>query len=188
MKVNSRGSSVIDTLKSILACNLAVACLLVPSWPARAANPTKASPADRRFVLQLSEAIRLEERFGQLIEKQSKNSDVKQLGQKLVEDYAQAVQRLDTLAQSLGVVLAPKSAESGPRAYDKLAALSGPAFDRAVLDQIITYQETSMRALEDISKHADCPELRDLGSSLLSDLDDDVYQTRLLFSEFKRVA
>jgi putative membrane protein len=177
-----------DALKSIWISSLAAACFLVPSCFVCAGDAPKVSPIDKRFLQQASEVSLFTQQFGQLAEKQSKNEEVKQLAQKIVHDYAQTSQKLDTLAQSLGVSIEPKLGDHAARALDKIATLSGKEFDRAALGEMIKDQQSGVRLLEDESKGGKNPDLQQFAASVLPDLQDDVFQTMLLVSEFKQVA
>jgi predicted outer membrane protein len=188
MNIISRSFSTAETLKKIRVCALTAAWFLLSSWLVCAGGAAKVSSHDQHFIQQASENSLREQHFGQLIQRQSQNDEVKQLGQKIVQDYTQAVQQLDTLARSLGVTLEPKSGDQASRTLDKIAALSGPEFDRAALGEMIKNQEATVRLLEDASQGGKNPDLRQVASAVLPDLQDDVFQTRLIYSEFRRPA
>ncbi len=183
-----------DALKTICAASLAAACLL---WSAgavyagdavKAAAKDKTSAKDKRFIQQASENCVFELQFGRLTQQQTRNSEIKELAQKIVQDYTQASQKLDTLAQSLGITLDSKLNDQAAASLDKIAAMSGQDFDRAALGEMIKVQESTVRLLEDQSKEAKNKAVQQFASDALSDVQDDVYQTVLLYSEFKRVA
>jgi putative membrane protein len=188
MSTLARISSTVDALRTICASGLAAACLFLPAKAVYAGDAVKTSAKDKHFIQQASENCVFELQFGRLTQQQTRNNEIKQLAQKIVQDYTQASQKLDTLAQSLGITLDSKLNDQAAASLDKIAAMSGQDFDRAALGEMIKVQESTVRLLEDQSKEAKNKALQQLAADLLSDVQDDVFQTVLLYSEFKRVA
>jgi uncharacterized protein (DUF305 family) len=132
---------------------------------------------DKHFVSEFSN-IRLElERIGQMAQRQSQDSQVKELGQKIVQDYGQAGERVAASARGAGAGETSKISGSAARAVNKLANLSGAAFDQAALRELFKCQESGVRQISlEIDKGGD-PALRRLAALLQEDMEPDLWET-----------
>jgi putative membrane protein len=83
---------------------------------------------DKQFVRAAVEDGIADVQLGKLA--MVKGSDaVKELAQKLVDDHAAMNKDLDTVADSMGVMVPKKMSEDAQKEYDKLDALAGKDFD-----------------------------------------------------------
>src|SRR5580698_6562635 len=103
--------------------SLIAACLI---WTASAAcgADTSVKSGDKHFVRTFSKISMEIERIGQLAQTQSQDSQVKELGQKLVQTYAQAGQQLAASARVVGIKEELQMNGSAAREVNKLAGFS----------------------------------------------------------------
>ena len=84
---------------------------------------------DKMFLQKASEGGMAEVQLGQLAAQKGNSAEVKQFGQKMVEDHTRLNEQMKPIADTLGVN-APKHLNKVDQAeYDKLSSLSGDAFD-----------------------------------------------------------
>jgi putative membrane protein len=84
---------------------------------------------DKMFLRKAAEGGIAEVKLGQLAAQKGSSDDVKEFGQKMVEDHTKLNLEIAQVADSMGVML-PKSMNKEDQAeYDKLNALSGNDFD-----------------------------------------------------------
>jgi putative membrane protein len=84
---------------------------------------------DKIFLRKAAEGGIAEVKLGQLAAQKGSSEDVKDFGQKMVEDHTKLNLEIAQVADSMGVML-PKSMNKEDQAeYDKLNALSGDDFD-----------------------------------------------------------
>jgi len=111
---------------------LAVAVAL--AWPGSAAVAQKAEGkadnADQKFIAEAIQGNLAEVKLGELAQQKGQSDGVKTFGQHLATDHGAANQKAMNLASQIGVTppLEPNAKQKA--IYDKLAKLSGPAFDR----------------------------------------------------------
>jgi putative membrane protein len=153
-------------LISLPAIALCAATTLVPATPGIAGqspmqhNPNAASPAqpngtqngqmsqmappdggtqlqDKMFLQKASEGGMAEIQLGQLAAEKGSSGEVKQFGQKMVEDHTKLNEQMKPIADTLGVS-APKHLNKVDQAeYDKLSGLSGDAFDQEYITDMV---------------------------------------------------
>src|SRR5262249_37413371 len=124
-----------------LAVAAAVVCTGSAGWA-----QSKADKADQKFITEAIQGNLAEVKVGELAQQKGESDGVKTFGQHLAADHGAANQKATAVANELGV-----TPPTGPNAkqkavYDKLAKLSGPAFDRGFTQAMIKDHK------EDISK------------------------------------
>lgn len=91
--------------------------------------------ADRKIVVDLAMANMSEIEAARTAQTKSENDQVKKYAQQMIDDHTKALDEVRQLAQAKGVTL-PSTLERTHKARaDKLAALSGDAFDRSYMAQ-----------------------------------------------------
>ncbi|MBS0320194.1 MAG: DUF4142 domain-containing protein [Proteobacteria bacterium] len=103
-----------------------------------------ARAGDSDFVRKAGEASLAEIDAGTLAVKQSGNADVRDFGQRMIDDHRKAYDELKSAAgQGYTVPGAPNDKQR--RAAAKLERLSGPAFDRAYAKQMVADHEDAVK-------------------------------------------
>jgi putative membrane protein len=92
---------------------------------------------DRVFLQKASEGGMSEVQLGQLAAEKGNSAEVKQFGQKMVEDHTRLNEQMKPIGDTLGVN-APKHMSKAEQAeYDKLSGLSGDAFDQDYIADMV---------------------------------------------------
>jgi putative membrane protein len=148
------------TLPALALC-VAITLVLAPQLHAQAPgqspmqqNPTAGQPnsmpnsqmappdggtqlQDKVFLQKASEGGMAEVQLGQLAAQKGNSAEVKQFGQKMVEDHTRLNEQMKPIADTLGVN-APKHLSKADQAeYDKLSGLSGDAFDQEYITDMV---------------------------------------------------
>lgn len=93
------------------------------------------SRSDQKMVKDMAMANLAEIETGRMAQTKSQNEQVKNFAQQMIDDHTKALEEVRQLAQTKGVTL-PSTLDRAHKAKaDKLAALSGDAFDRAYMAQ-----------------------------------------------------
>ena len=100
--------------------------------------------ADRNFVMKAARGGLAEVEFGRLAAEKASNPDVKQFGQKMVDDHSKANDELKTIAQQKGIDLPTDLDAKDKATRDHLAKLSGDAFDRAYMRDMVKDHKTDV--------------------------------------------
>ncbi len=98
--------------------------------------------ADTTFAMKAAQGGMAEVKMGKLAADKATNADVKAFGQQMVDDHTKANDDLKSVAEKKGMTL-PSDIDAHDQAiYNKLEKLSGAAFDRAyVRDMVKDHQE-----------------------------------------------
>jgi putative membrane protein len=163
-------------------------------WPgvAEAANRDALSYA-RQVIARIRQMNEIELRAGQLTEGRAGAAEVRRFGRLLVADHAAADRRLvDYAARKLGVPRGPREAvEPVDRevmaqhvaATERLATLSGAAFDRAFLTMIISDHQSAVDLLDTARDTVDDPDLRIIFRKVLPLLRQDLWIAQTLLGD-----
>ncbi|HEY2472252.1 MAG TPA: DUF4142 domain-containing protein [Terracidiphilus sp.] len=113
------------------------AALLCSSWAARAQNTTSPSQNDKNFMRSALEGVSAEIALGQLAVKKGSSEDVKQFGQKMIDDHGRLGEQMRDVAQKEGIRPPAGTTAKGKALEGKLRTLSGPAFDKAYIGAMV---------------------------------------------------
>lgn len=138
----------------------------------------KMSSADKSFVMKAASGGMAEVELGQLAVKQANNDEVKQFGQRMVDDHSKANQELKQYAESKGISLPSAMDQSQKKMYDKLSKLSGAAFDREYMSEMLEDHEKDVAEFEKQSKNSKDPELKSLVDKTLPTLKEHLQMAR----------
>jgi putative membrane protein len=104
--------------------------------------------ADHKFVTDAAEGGMAEVQLGQLAVSKASNADVKNFGQRMVDDHTKAGDQLKSVAAGQGITLPTSIGAKNQATYDRLNKLSGAAFDKAYVDQMVKDHEMDVREFE----------------------------------------
>src|SRR5262249_9881456 len=104
---------------------------------APAAESKTAMNADHHFVMEAAEGGVAEVELGQLAADKASNAKVKEFGQRMVTDHGKAGDELKTIATSKSLTLPTTVNAKHKATKDRLSKLSGPAFDRAYMAEMV---------------------------------------------------
>jgi putative membrane protein len=116
-------------------CALSAVVLLCPA--AFSQNTTNASASDKKFVHSALEGGNAEVKLGQLAAQKGNSEDVKQFGQKMVDDHTKLGEQMKQIAQKEGISV-PDGIPAKDKALEtKLNSLSGEEFDKAYIKAMV---------------------------------------------------
>ncbi|MFB9246374.1 DUF4142 domain-containing protein [Massilia antarctica] len=93
------------------------------------------SSTDRKIVTDLAMANMAEIEVARTAQGKSQDDQVKKYAQQMIDDHTKALNEVQQLAQTRGITLPATLDRAHKARADKLAALSGDAFDRAYMAQ-----------------------------------------------------
>ncbi len=106
------------------------------------------SSADHKFVTDAAEGGMAEVQLGQLAVSKATNSDVKNFAQRMIDDHSKANDQLKSTASGQGVTLPTSVGTKNQAIYDRLNKLSGAAFDKAYVEQMVKDHEMDVKEFE----------------------------------------
>ncbi|HSU44601.1 MAG TPA: DUF4142 domain-containing protein [Casimicrobiaceae bacterium] len=133
-------------------------------------NASTLSSSDRKFMEKAAEGGMAEVKLGQLATQKAGADQVKQFGQRMVDDHGKANDQLKQLASTKGVTLPTDLDKSTQREYDKLSKLSGADFDREYMKHMVSDHKKDISEFKSESNKAKDADLKQFASSTLPTL------------------
>jgi putative membrane protein len=129
--------------------SLSCSCVLLAAGAAvfgQAAG--EASVADKHFVSEALKGGMAEVDLGQLASQKGSSDDVKQFGQKMVEDHTAMGDKMKGVAIQIGVTPPAALSPEDQALKTHLEALSGAQFDRAYIRAMVKGHEADLQAFQ----------------------------------------
>jgi putative membrane protein len=137
---------------AILGCG-AIAIAQTPAEPATSTAKTTSQAtaktghsADHAFVQEAAMGGMAEVDLGQLAKEKATNEKVKAFADRMVTDHSKANDELKSLAASKQITLPAAIGSKHQATHDRLAKLSGAAFDRAYVRDMLTDHQKDVAA------------------------------------------
>jgi putative membrane protein len=172
------------TTRTILAVTAAMAL----SFGAAAADKKsdgKLSSNDRQFVTMAAQDGMAEVELGKLAQQKGSSADVKQFGQRMVDDHSKANTELMSIASNLGATPPKQLDKKHQDAIKKFEGLSGEKFDREYAQHMVKDHEEAVSLFEKQSKKGDADELKQFASKTLPTLQEHLKMARALTQQKK---
>jgi putative membrane protein len=135
-------------MRLLIGAGLAVAL----TFPSAGFTQDKAS---QKFLTEAIEGNLAEVQMGQLAQKNGSSEGVRSFGQMLEKDHSDANQKAMAAANNLGMT-APNAPNAKQKAaHDRMAKLSGTAFDRAFAKHMIEDHKKDIKDYEKEAKMSD---------------------------------
>jgi len=133
---------------------------------------SKLSASDTKFIKEAAVGGMEEVTLGQLAAQKATDPDVKNFGQKMVDDHSKANDQLKQLASQKGVTVASTLPPSKQKDVDKLNKLSGAAFDKTYVSMMVQDHKKDVAEFQKESKHAKDTDVKGFAANTLPTLQD----------------
>jgi putative membrane protein len=130
------------------------------------------SSGDRKFMEKAAQGGMAEVQLGKLATQKAESDQVKQFGQRMVDDHSKANQQLKQLASTKGVTLPTSLDKTSQHEYDKLSKLSGAQFDREYMDHMVSDHKKDISEFKSEAKKAKDADVKQFASSTLPTLEE----------------
>jgi putative membrane protein len=128
------------------------------------APPTPVYTSDADFVARAASGGMLEVELGKVAAQKATNADIKKFGQHMVDDHSKANTELKTLAGKKKWTLPAKMNEEHQAAYDRVTKMTGAAFDRDYMAQMVNDHTTTVGEFEQATQKATDADLKAFAS------------------------
>ncbi|GAC1427662.1 MAG: hypothetical protein NVSMB62_25590 [Acidobacteriaceae bacterium] len=98
---------------------------------------TAASAGDKKFVMKALQGGMAEVKLGQLATEKASSQEVKDFGQKMVDDHTKLGDQMKSVAAQIGVTVPSDVSAKDKALMTKLQGLSGAAFDKAYINAMV---------------------------------------------------
>jgi len=132
----------------------------------------KSGSADQVFVRKAAQGGMAEVQLGQLAADKAASDEVKKFGQRMVTDHGKANDELKSLAQQKNITL-PADVDAKDKAlHDRLAKMSGAAFDRAYMQHMLADHRTDVNEFKKESTSGKDPDVKAWAGKTLPTLEE----------------
>lgn len=138
----------------------------------------KVAATDRTFMRKAAEGGLAEVELGKLAAERGSSQDVKQFGQRMVDDHSKANDQLKQLASEKGINLPEKLDAKDAATKARLEKLSGKAFDRAYMRDMVTDHTKDVSEFRTEAKTAKDPDVKNFASQTVPTLEDHLKQAK----------
>ncbi len=140
--------------------------------PASGAPARTQQNADHDFILEAAMGGMAEVELGQLAATKAQSDQVKQFAQRMVTDHGKANDELKQMAQTKNIMLPTDSGAHHKAIKDRLAKLSGAAFDRAYMQEMVTDHRKDVNAFRKESQSGRDAEVKAWAAKTLPTLEE----------------
>jgi putative membrane protein len=147
-------------------------------FSAMAQNNTanRVTGSDETFMKKAAAGGMAEVELGKLAETHASSDAVKNFGKRMVTDHTKANDQLKSIAAKENVTLPTTMDAKDKATYDRLSALTGAAFDRMYMSDMVKDHRTDISEFQREADHGTDPEVKQFASSTLPTLQDHLRQ------------
>ena len=143
-----------------------------------AASGAKLSAADKTFAMKAAQGGMAEVELGQLATQNAQSDDVKQFGQRMVDDHTKANDQLKQVAEQKGITLPTDLSAKDKAEKDRLSKLKGAQFDKAYMQHMVMDHKTDIAEFQKESTSGKDSDLKNFASQTLPTLQDHLKQAQ----------
>jgi putative membrane protein len=134
------------------------------------AEKSTLASADEKFVKEAAQGGQAEVELGRLATTKASRPDVKQFGQRMVDDHSKANMQLMDIVRRKNLSVATELSGKHKSEYDRLSKLSGTEFDRAYVKLMVDDHKKDVSDFEKQASSAKDPDVRSFASETLPTL------------------
>ena len=165
-----------------LSINVVLVAMAICLWLAASAfaGQQQKGNADQTFVKKAAVGGLAEVELGKMAVDRAASPDVKQFGQRMVDDHGKANRELMALVEQKGIA-APTTLDSKhQKDADRLARLQGAAFDRAYMQHMVKDHEADVKLFRTEAQKGKDPDFKRFAANTLSTLEEHLNMARTL--------
>jgi putative membrane protein len=152
------------------------------------AQPPSNAIQDKDFVHSALEGGMAEVQMGQLATQKGSTDDVKQFGQKMVQDHTQISDHMKEVAQQLGVSEPKGLSKKDKGEVAKLNSLSGPEFDKAYIVAMVKDHKKDLSDFRAEAQNTQNPAVKQLAQQGAQVIDQHLQMAEQLAKAHNQVA
>ena len=122
---------------------------------------------DLEFATKAAQGGLMEVRLGELAQQRAAREEVKQFGQRMVEDHGKANDQLMQIAQGKGIELPQEMSKDAQQLHEELQQKSGAEFDQAYMDEMVSDHEKDVEEFQEYVETGQDPELTSFAEQTL---------------------
>lgn len=145
------------------------------------------SRADQKLIKDMAMANLAEIEAGRMAQGKTQSDQVKNFAQQMIDDHTKALGEVQQLAQAKGVALPTELDRMHKRKAERMAALSGDAFDRAYMAQAgLADHKATHSLLQKVQSQAKDPDVKALAARTMPVVDQHLSSAQQLHKDTAR--
>ncbi len=157
---------------AVLAGAAGALLLASVSMPAQTMTSGKSGSPDSKFVMEAAGGGMAEVAMGKMAAEKGTDPDVQKFGQRMVDDHSKANDELKQIASSKGVTVPADVPAAEKAKMDKMAKLTGPAFDKAYMADMLADHRKDVAAFRKESTSGKDADVKAFASKTLPTLEE----------------
>lgn len=145
-------------------------CIGIGATAVAAASKQASTASAQHFLSKATQANLAEVELGKLAAERGESAEVKQFGQKMVDDHGKANKEVESLASQKGVTLPTYVDAAHKAAKARLEKLSGQAFDRAFAAQMVKDHRAAVALFQTQARTGKDPDVKAFAEKMVPDL------------------
>jgi len=145
------------------------------------------SVSDQQFAERAAEDELSEVELGKLATRKAVSHQVKDFGQRMVEDHTKASEELKRIASAKAMSLPRQMGKTGKELRDRLEKLSGSQFDSAYMAEMLKDHKLNLEEFQQEAKSAADPELKQFAATNLPTVQSHLKQAESIAPDLKAV-
>jgi putative membrane protein len=133
--------------------------------------PSTSRPADQSFVTKAAKGGMAEVELGKLAVEKATDAEVKQFGQRMIDDHTKAGDELKALAEKKNITLPTAPDAKDEAVQSRLGKLSGEAFDRAYMQAMVSDHRADVKEFQAEAKSGKDPDVKEWAAKTLPTLE-----------------
>jgi putative membrane protein len=142
--------------------------------------------ADDNFVRKAAQGGMAEVELGKLAEQRAVNPEVKKFAERMVTDHTKANDQLKEVASSKNITLPQSLGASDEATKNKLSSLSGDAFDKAYMSDMVKDHTKDVAEFRDESSSAIDPAVKNFAAETLPTLESHLKEAKSIEPQVMR--
>jgi putative membrane protein len=122
---------------------------------------------DTAFAMKAAQGGMAEVKLGQLAVDKASNPDVKAFGQRMIDDHSKANDQLKSICSGENMTPPADLDAKDQATYDRLSKLSGPAFDKAYMKDMVKDHEMDIKEFQKEANSGKDPQLKQFAQTTL---------------------
>jgi putative membrane protein len=126
---------------------------------------------DAEFAVAAADGGMLEVKLGELAMKNANSAQVREFGQKMVDEHGKGNAQLKALAEQKGISIPTVLSDKNQKLVDELALKTGADFDKSYTDLMVKDHKEDIEEFKKEAEKGEDPELRAWASAILPTLE-----------------
>jgi putative membrane protein len=174
------------SIRQNFLAGLAAVALVAGSAAAQSNQSANRMNGSDAFMTKAAQGGMAEVEMGRVAVQNANNPQVKQFGQRMIDDHSKANDQLKSIAAKKNVTL-PTDIDAKQRAeMDRLSKLKGAAFDREYMTLMVKDHKEDVSEFEKASKNESDPDVKSFASSTLPTLQEHLRMAEQTESQVKK--